>query len=115
LLQKSIIRVEQDDVDIEGEDAPEAMTSSEAIDGGLRGLQLEDRNETQDQANPDAMEETRPEAENTPSYRITYEKYCQIQTMLVLHLKEVDRTQCKSWAEVEVICIETHPSSLLTF
>ncbi|KAI8332640.1 DNA replication licensing factor mcm6 [Chlamydoabsidia padenii] len=89
LLQKSIIRVEQDDVDIAGEDGLEAMTSSEAIDGGLRGLRLNDRDDTQEDSNPDAMEETRPETDSQV-IKITSEKYYQIQSMLVLHLKEVD-------------------------
>ncbi|ORZ17062.1 DNA replication licensing factor mcm6 [Absidia repens] len=89
LLQKSIIRVEQDDVDIDGDAVAETMTSSEALDGGLQGLRIHDQDDAQTEPNPDAMEEVAQDVESQ-SFRITYEKYCQIQSMLVLHLKEAD-------------------------
>ncbi|KAI8076810.1 MCM2/3/5 family-domain-containing protein [Halteromyces radiatus] len=81
LLQKSIIRVEQDDVDIGGDDGPEAL------DGGLQGLRIHDNDDQQ--SNQDAMDVN--QETDQQNFRITYEKYCQIQSMLVHHLRETDR------------------------
>ncbi|CAO3596624.1 unnamed protein product [Absidia cylindrospora] len=93
LLRKSIVRVQQDDIRLEGEhNACRLITSSQAIDGGLQGLMIHEKEHKQGDSDSDAMDEDADSQEtNSQKLRITYEKYCQIQSMLVLHIKEIDR------------------------
>ncbi|ORZ12673.1 MCM2/3/5 family-domain-containing protein [Absidia repens] len=92
LLQKSIVRVQKDDIHLEDDhNASQPMTSSQSIDGGLQGLMIQEQEYKQGASNLDAMDEEADGQEtNYQRYRITYEKYCQIQSMLVLHLKDIE-------------------------
>lgn len=83
LLQKSIIRVEQDEIDI-GDlmyATDDVMTSTEALQG-MQGLRITD----------DQQEENSMQTDSAPQsqrIRIEYEKFVQIKLMLVHKLREV--------------------------
>ncbi|KAI8368290.1 MCM2/3/5 family-domain-containing protein [Radiomyces spectabilis] len=90
LLQKSIIRVEQDDVEIEEEDADnDVMSSGEALNG-LRDLRIGDHpeNTTQDTTETDQMQ---TDEAGHRKIRIEYEKYERIKKMIAYRLSEAQR------------------------
>ncbi|KAI8066893.1 MCM2/3/5 family-domain-containing protein [Gongronella butleri] len=76
LLQKSIIRVEHDDVDIDED--------TTGIEGHMRNMHVDTQRDASQQE--DAMEEDTQESQRI---KIEYAKYCQIQLMLAHRLKEV--------------------------
>lgn len=90
MLQKSIIRVEEDDVDIDDnmdDENDEVMTSAEA----LGGMSLDDSAQQQEQ------QQEQDEAGNSSSapngkISITYEKFEQIKLMLAHKLRLVQQS-----------------------
>ncbi|KAJ8655484.1 hypothetical protein O0I10_008770 [Lichtheimia ornata] len=84
LLQKSIIRVEQDEIDI-GDlmyATDDVMTSTEALQG-MQGLRISDE---QQQEENSMQTDSAPQSQRI---RIEYEKFVQIKLMLVHKLREV--------------------------
>lgn len=83
LLQKSIIRVEQDDIEIEEFDnmdgqLDEIMNIAEAVNSDMQGLTI----------NEDSAAQAQPEHANG-KIRIEWERFEQIKLMIALKLREV--------------------------
>lgn len=83
LLQKSIIRVEQDDVEIEEFDTmdgnfDEIMTAAEAVNNNMQGLSI----------NEEAEAAAQGEQQNG-KIKIEWERFEQIKLMIALKLREV--------------------------
>lgn len=93
LLQKSIIRVEEDDVDIDDnldDENDEVMTSAEA----LGGMSLDDSAAAVDAAAAATQDEEAGNSSSAPSGKIsiTYEKFEQIKLMLAHKLRLVQQS-----------------------
>ncbi|KAI8150264.1 MCM2/3/5 family-domain-containing protein [Fennellomyces sp. T-0311] len=84
LLQKSIIRVEQDDVDIEDPINANVVSSAEALEG-MNRLTLQ---ETEDD-NMQVEEPSSAQSEQRQRVRIDYDKFVQIKLMLAHKLRSL--------------------------
>ncbi|ORX54404.1 MCM-domain-containing protein [Hesseltinella vesiculosa] len=81
LLQKSIIRVEQDDVDIDED------LAATGIERHVQNMNLDGERQQEQQ------EMEVEQSQDSQKIKIEYEKYYQIQLMLTHHLKQIQDTQ----------------------
>ncbi|KAI9033970.1 MCM2/3/5 family-domain-containing protein [Phycomyces nitens] len=86
LLQKSIIRVQQDDVEIDNEESPEEIVRSAEALRGMSSLRIQDEN---DSTPSESMQIENQQAQ--PRIRIDYEKYEQIKLLLAHKLRLVQK------------------------
>ncbi|KAI9303311.1 MCM2/3/5 family-domain-containing protein [Cunninghamella echinulata] len=95
LLQKSIIRVEQDDIDIEEDDTLQE----------LEGLRLDDERAATQQpsTNDEAQDDMQVDHSDSQKVRIEYEKYNQIQLMLTHKLKDAQDTTDSGMRQADLI------------
>ena len=99
LLQKSIIRVEQDDVEIEDPiGSSNVLSSAEALEG-MQRLQISESDSTPATATDGAdnmqVEEGSSAEPTRQRIRIDYEKFVQIKLMLAHKLRSIQSTEGK--------------------